>query len=558
MIQNHRRYLRVGMIGVMCGANLSTGTAQDLDLSSKIRFSDPSLLCLPPTLSADQWRQLQRDNPRLLAPGQRHSPGQEFVSDAIVWVGNAQQGPSTRAQAARLTYSFPADGVTWGLPNASPTGPNDLNARLESTFPIPLSMSLCPSNSLDLGREYIRQALAAWQVVGGVTLEEVADDGSPMDENVLPSLTRGDIRIGGLDLGGSYLAYNAFPSNQGVSSIGGSDMVLDTSFFSSLFADPSGDYRFFRHTVAHEHGHGLGYIHVAPCAGSQIMEPIVPFGGLEPLRVDERRGVGRNYGDRFAGNHDQWSAAYLGSLSGGIAPSLFKATSIIEQQLSLNGANGFGNTDRDWFSFDLANNMSVQITVDPTGGSYVNGEVGFDCMVECDASSLTHGVDCTVNASAAGNLALDLYSGWGPMASADNTGPGGSETITMFLHAGAYYVRARDVGPNPVENQIVQLYDLTLRAGTAPARPRAVAGLSKRVAQGALAFFIGDIHSTAIEPGSSLVTYSWDLDGNGSFEIKNNPRPYRCYHTTGIHPVTLRVTDSNKRTDTDTIMLTVY
>jgi len=270
--------------------------------------------------------------------------------------------------------------------------------------------------------------------------------------------------------------------------------------------------------------------------------------------------VGRNYGDRFAGNHDLLTAAFLGNLHGGIADIQQKATSIIERDLSLNGAAGFGGTDRDWFRFDLSSNLHVQITVNPTGGTYVNGSVGFDCTAECTPIGVAGaaGADCTVHASSAGNLRLELHSASGLLASADNNPPGGPETIAMLLSPGVYHVQVRDTGPNPFENQTVQLYDLTIRGGLSPARPRAVAGLSKRVARGTLAFFIADIHSQATEPGATLTRYEWDLDGNGTFEIKNHPRPTRCYPSTGTYAVKLRVTDSNQRTATDTIQVTVF
>lgn len=523
-----------------------------------------SVFCYPPRLSAEAWERLVTENPTFLPPTHAHG-GPEFVSDATVWVGEAEQGPSGRAQRAQLTYSFPPDGTIWGLAALSPLGLNDLNARLVETFPV-LSSEDREDSSLDLGREYIRQALAAWEVYGGVTFEEVADDGSPMDEDVVRSPDRGDLRIGGFDLGGSFLAYNAFPSSSGASLVGGSDMALDTSFFDGLFALAANDYRFFRHTVAHELGHGLGYIHVGPCGVGQVMEPFIPLEGVEPLAIDERRGVGRNYGDRFAGNHDQASAQPLGPFLSsaepqeGLLATQVLPASVIERDLTLNGASGFGDTNEDWFRFVVPRPTTVTVTVEPAGGTYQNGHVGYECSAQCDgASEAATGFDfCPVAAQAAGDLALELRSFFGIIEVADGQPAGNAETITRALQPGTYFLRVEDRGPNPSADQIVQLYDLTVRFGNAGAAPRAVAGIDKRVAAGSLAFFMGHIHSRATEPGRTIVRYDWDLDGDGVFETKNRPLATHRYDAPDDVLVTLRVTDSAGRRDTDTIRVTVY
>lgn len=56
---------------------------------------------------------------------------------------------------------------------------------------------------------------------------------------------------------------------------------------------------------------------------------------------------------------------------------------------------------------------------------------------------------------------------------------------------------------------------------------------------------------------ATLVEYAWDLDGDGTFDSEK-PRPVHTYRVAGQVPVTLRVTDSNKRTATDTVLVTVY
>lgn len=493
--------------------------------------------CWSDTMDAAALEQLILDTD-LLPPTQAFpfDPADRFVTDNLVWTGDIAIGQANRAQRANLTYSFPADGTTWGLSSVSSTGPNTLNASLMTTF---------GASDLDEGREYIRQALASWRRFGGLTYSEVADNGEAMNQTTARSPNRGDIRIGGRGFGGgSFLAYNAFPSQSGLAGVGGGDMVINTSFFNaSNFNNSSSSYRYFRNTVAHEHGHGLGNIHTVPCNNQKLMEPFIQT-STDAVAVDERRGAGRSYGDRYSGNNSAANAKDFGDLASPLR-------SIIERWLSTNGSTGFDNSDEDWFRFSLASQQNVVITIDPVGGSYSTGQQSFNCS----------GSSSTVNADNAGNLNVELRSADGNsiILSASAAGAGANEVLTANnLAAGEYTVRVVDVGPN--SNQNVQTYDMTIRVGSASAPPQAIAGLHKRIGANVNCFFMGDINSAAMEPGASLnaASYDWDLNGDGVFETNDAAKPSRQYVSNGVYPVTLRVTDSNGMSATDTINLTVF
>ncbi|MBL8744962.1 MAG: hypothetical protein JNK58_01255 [Phycisphaerae bacterium] len=127
------------------------------------------------------------------------------------------------------------------------------------------------------------------------------------------------------------------------------------------------------------------------------------------------------------------------------------------------------------------------------------------------------------------------------------------------LGASTFHVRVFDAGPNPIANQTVQLYDLTVRVGASTAPPLAIAGVNKRVAANTNCFFMGDLNSAANEgtlsfPGS----FDWDLDGDGVFETSDIAQPSRMYPSNGVHTVRLRVTDSNNQSSTDSITVTVH
>ncbi|MBL0927112.1 MAG: matrixin family metalloprotease [Phycisphaerales bacterium] len=461
--------------------------------------------------------------------------GERFVTGSQgAWtlggVGNTGQ-----AQPAALTYSFVPDGATWGL-GGGIVGPSELGARFIALFG--------PLN-LDRGRELVRQSFAGWRRVASISYSENPDDGSPMSTDTARLPTRGDIRVGGLaDNGQNYLAYSYYP-------LGGGDVFVNTAyFFSTAFGSPTNNYRYFRNVLSHEHGHALGYFHVVPCDQTKLMEPFV-ITSIDQLSVDEIRGAESNYGDRFAGNTSAATARDFGSLT---SPAL---RSVIERELSTNGAGGPLGTGEDWFRFTLGSAQDVTITVAPTGGQYTSGQQSSGC----------DGAPATVNATQAGNLRLELrdVSGASIIQAAPAQPAGTAEVISApGLSPGTYTVRVVDLGPNPPANQVLQLYDLTIRVAGAAAPPRASAGLSKRFtswnsAQGAYnnCWFMGDVNSRAAESSATIVNYEWDFDGDGVFDATASPQAQTQYFSNGLYPVTLRITDSNGLSATDTIQVTV-
>ncbi len=457
--------------------------------------------------------------------------GNDFFDSNTVW-GTGGTATGGRATRASLTYSFPADNVTWG---SGPSGPNVLNARLLTSF-----------GNIDRGREWIRQSLATWRRYGGLDYTEVADDNATMNFDTGRVLSRGDIRIGAISQDGVFnvLAYNFFPSS-------GGDMVIDADdFATSSFNATASNFRFFRNTVAHEHGHGLGFFHATPCNNTKLMEPSLST-DFDVVQIDERRGAGANYGDRFSGNNSATNAVNFGTVNG---PN----RSIVLQHLSTNGTAGFNNSDEDWFRFTLTAATTVSIVVTPTGGVYANGQQTSGCNPAAPP---------TIDASAAGNLNIELRNSTGAsvVSSAASAAAGAVETLTSVnLAAGTYTIRVVDVGPNA--NQTIQLYDLTMFVGgtaftptgtAGNAAPDAIAGLNKRIAANTTCYFIGDVNSSATMPGVTLSSYAWDSDNDGVFDLTGS-RPTTVYVSNGVYPVTLRVTDSRGSTDTDTINVTVF
>jgi hypothetical protein len=575
-----------------------------LRLLARLQFSP---MCYPADLSPEQLDALIAQT-QLLPPGGLGAMGPRFIADTKSWLGNGQIGDGGTSRPATLTYSFPDDGPTvmWGHTcSGYLAGPNDLGARLIGTF-----------TYLDRGREFMRSALAAWRSSAALTYLEVADDNTPEDTDPTHPSTRGDIRMGGWGFGGTPaspsgpLAYNAFP-NSPLAPCNGGDMTLNTNYFTPAYFNNtiSGNFLYFRNTVGHEHGHGLGFYHTVPCNQTKLMEPQIHT-VVSLLSPDEIRAAIRNYGDRNAagaGNHTFANAKNYGNLT---TPAL---RSVIERDLGVNGTAVVINTqpitilsEDDWFKFTLDSPQAVTISAAPTGYAPIGsccspGACAVTTQINCIATwtvggtcsgttcvapggstsclggtsdptwcqgsqtSNCNGSNGTVNGQSAGNLALELRDSNNalvtPAANSNNLGV--TESIVASLNAGTYYIKVYDSGGGngwTAANQTIQTYDLTIRVGTSKAPPFVIAGLQrKRARADNVCQFIGNHNSYATEPGATLPNgnYAWDLDGNGTYETTGT-QPQFTYRSNATFNVTLKITDSLGSSATDAIQVVVF
>ncbi|MBA4028321.1 MAG: hypothetical protein C0475_04190, partial [Planctomyces sp.] len=499
-------------------------------------------------LPAGEGVAFDRDNEPTFVP----DPGEEvgfFFGSGTVWGPLASGGNpitgSGQAQSVTLTYSFPADGVPWG--STSTPLPNDLSAEL---------MGLFGAENLDRGREYFRQGLASQRRTSGLRYVEVPDDNLSFTTSTAISTLRGTIRIGSIPQGfGGVLAFNNFPSSGGDMTFNSDRFTVGPAGQAALFASSTSDFVTLRNTVSHEHGHGTGYFHVIPCNNTKLMEPFLNsnFNGLQ---VDDIRGAARNYGDRFAGNGSPATATNFGNLTSPLPTSV-----VLTNLLSLNGAAGPNGTNNDWFRFTVDTTTAVSIVAAPAGGTYLNAQQ--------PSTGGCPGTSTSIIASQAGNIQLELFTADAQLVvpTQNANGVGFSESIVTTIPPGEYLVRVTDLGPNAAANQIVQLYNFAISIDAdgnptpltaAPSNPDAIAGIDKRVAANTNAWFNGFPNSIATQAGAFITTFSWDLDGDGAFEVANDADPFTQYVSNGVYPATLRVTDSLGRSDTDTINVTVF
>jgi len=351
----------------------------------------------------------------------------ERVSQAIQNVDHARfeltgRWPGSSGQPVNLTYSFPSDGLNVPSGVGEGSGPNSINAMFVSRF-----------GSVAAGKAKIAQAFAQWAQFTGNTYTEVSDDDAPMFNSPGPlngGSGRGDLRIvaKAIDGGSGILAYNFFPGSSG------GDMVLDAA---ENWGSSANDFRFFRNTVTHEHGHGQGLLHVCPVSGTILMEPFLNT-GFDGPQHDDIRATTSHYGDRFEPNNNPASATFLGfyAADGGAS----------EGTLALHNGG-----DNDYFSIDVDGPSHIDFSVTPIGFTYQSGPQTQACNSGDTINSLTL-IDPSITVYDTDGVTV--------LASSDTSGPGVTESLTnaALPAAGTYFVKV--VGP-PF-SLTDQLYDLTL------------------------------------------------------------------------------------------------
>jgi len=351
-----------------------------------------------------------------------------------------QTNSSWAAQGTPVTvsWSIVPDGVSIIGYNGEPTSNNVLTANLDADFAGQGGRPTWIARMTDVFNR--------WDQISGLTLVRRTAAGSDFDDGAnfdtsSGNATRGDCRIAGhtIDGSGGVLAYNFYPG----AGTGG-NMVMDTgdNWGSSTNANV-----FFRNTLSHEHGHGLGMAHVCPVGNNKLMEPFLNT-GFDGPQHDEFRHVHRLYGDAYETNDTAALATNLGSLS---IPSTLNNFEVPPATLSgINPGNASmlsidGNGDIDFYRFTVGNTCQVTATISPIGLSYGDNAQNAGCT----QTSVT-------NSANQADLVLELVdtNGSTVLATANVTGLGGSESVSFIVPvAGTYYFRVTENG-TPSQSQL--------------------------------------------------------------------------------------------------------
>jgi Matrixin/Bacterial pre-peptidase C-terminal domain len=357
-------------------------------------------------------------------------------------------GRWTGAQGAPLTlrWSFVADGLN--IPNGVGEGidVSSLFATLDARF------SAQGGRAAWIAR--FQSMFDRWSVLSGLSYVRIRfggadwDDGADWATGVGADGLRGDVRICAKHIDGAsgILAYNPFPGATGTAG----NMVLDED---EAWGSSAGQNRFLSNIIAHEHGHGIGLLHVCPNNGTKLMEQFLNT-SFDGPQHDDIRGAQRHYGDDFEEDNSAATASSLGTPPLGvfIAPCAIPAPTVANTSRCSIDANG----ETDFWSFGVTGPSLVNVTVAPQGMSYQSGPTSGPC----DASTM-------IDSRGMANLAVHLIAADGitVIATADAAPIGSPESLVdvALPAAGNYFVRVSE-SDAPIESQ---LYSLTLRVDPA-------------------------------------------------------------------------------------------
>ncbi len=329
------------------------------------------------------------------------------------WNNTATDGPGSGGQGnpITITYSYVPDGTQ--LSGSAST--SQLFSWLNGLYGSPATW-----------QSLFDQVFDRWEELTGVTyVYEPNDDGVTFSTGSNPGVlgVRGDVRIGAVPIDGNFniLAFNGFPND--------GDMVFDAG--DSFFNVTASNSRRFRNVASHEHGHGLGMLHVCPQNSTKLMEPSATT-AFDGPQVDDILNGQRHYGDPLEKNGDINDLGAVGFPGDTIA------------QVSIDDSS-----DLDFYSVDITVPSTLFVNVSPTGGSYLSGTQ----TQSCNNGS-------TFNADSIHDLALTVLEDnfITQVAFSDSAPAGGTEFISVDILTPATYLI--HVAGDATNN--IQAYQLTV------------------------------------------------------------------------------------------------
>ncbi|MBO6513191.1 MAG: matrixin family metalloprotease [Phycisphaerales bacterium] len=322
------------------------------------------------------------------------------------WTRTATDGSGlVQGDPTTLTYSFVPDGTF--VPNLGiglGSGNSALFAWLNGIY-----------GSQANWQPLFTSVFDRWEELTGLSyVYEPNDDGSNTNSGIGVLGVRGDVRIAAYDFqndgNGGVLAYNNFPQD--------GDMVFDA--FDTFYNNTGSNSLRFRNVISHEHGHGLGMLHVCPANQTKLMEPFISTAYNGP-QLDDILNGHRHYGDRFEPNNSPAQTTDLGNFDASQVQSLLN--------LSVDD-----NSDDDYFEINLTEPARITMSVTPDADEYQQGTQTQACNsgTNTDYDSIH-------------NLRISIFAPGdviNPALVADSNGTGQDETLIYdAVSAGTYYIR---------------------------------------------------------------------------------------------------------------------
>mgnify|MGYP006268876855 CR=1 FL=1 len=361
------------------------------------------------------------------------------------WSGAVASGSAGAfGEPITLTWSFVPDGTD--VPNGvgEGAGVSNLFAALDAIY-----------GSTSAWQQVYFDMFDEWEALTGLNfVYEPNDDGAPLFNAPGQLGVRGDLRMAGKPIDGNsgILAYNFFPQ------IG--DMVIDTA--DNFYNNTTNNSQALFNVLKHEHGHGMGLLHVCPIEQTKLMEPFISF-NFTGAQHDDIRGAHRLYGDFFEPNDTIAEATDAGApgqnnpVNFGDLP--FGQSVAFGSRASINLPG-----DTDVYRFEVLQTGGIDALVVPLGLNYQ------DNPQQCSGSAGNCCSGVFIDSLRQGDLVLELLDSSGNvLVTADDNGVGNEERIDEFRfdNPGVYYLRV-SIANN--SNQ-VQLYTLDIELTPPPFLP---------------------------------------------------------------------------------------
>jgi hypothetical protein len=345
-----------------------------------------------------------------------------------------------------ITWSIVPDGTSINGFNGEQASDSDLVSFLGGIYGVTTNDN---NYEDEIWFPLIESTFERWSELSGITyVYEPNDDGVPLAYNNGQIGVRGDVRIGGhyIDGNSGVLAYNFFPNN--------GDMVIDTG--DNFYSNTGSNSLRLRNVLAHEEGHGFGLSHVESGNGAFLMEPYINT-SFDGPQFDDILGAHRGYGDYYEGSNNNQgndiyiNATYLGSINGGGTITIGADASDTSTLVSVSQTDFVSiddDSDLDWYSFTIAESVTIDVLLTPRGPTYNEGPQG--------------GSQTSFNTKAQSDLSLAVFdtNGITLLDLANNSGIGFEESIfdLELNEVGEYYVRITGA------NDAAQMYQLDLIA----------------------------------------------------------------------------------------------
>ncbi len=395
---------------------------------------------------------VEKVNAELFGPVDPDAPAPRFNLTGR-WSAGVNGGTGLPGSPQTLRWSFVPDGT----PNVTlSNGSNPVTSNLFAT----LDARFAGQGGRATWVSRFQMVFDRWQALTGLSYTRIivatdADDGASLHTSPGQAGVRGDVRIAARSIDGAsnVLAFNFFPDD--------GDMTIDSDDGTN-FASAFNNNVFLRDTCMHEHGHGMGLLHVCPIGNTRLMEPFIDT-GFDGPQHDDIRAAHTHYGDKFEQNDNPATATNLnslGSLAFGVpltvgvppAPSIVNGST-----LSLEASdNGTG----DYFKFTTAQPVTLTTTASPIGTTYDSSQQACGGAGSCCSGNF-------INSLTMANLDIQVLAPNGvTILTTANSNPAGSpETVSnlQLIAAGTYFIRVFSAAALPSNN--TQLYQLTVTLG---------------------------------------------------------------------------------------------